>query len=113
MIVAVSIENAHLFGDVIPSIYRLRYHGFKQRQNYDVPCYKGMEYDTYDTPATTYIAWRDEENIVRGCVRLVPTTRPYMVEHLWPLAVTGALPRTPDVWEASRMCIDKSLLPGR
>jgi acyl homoserine lactone synthase len=114
VILAVSIENAHLYGDVIPSIYRLRYHGFKQRQNYDVPCYNGMEYDAYDTPATTYIAWRDDDGVVRGCARLFPTTRPYMIEHLWPGSVAGMpLPRRPDVWEASRMCIDKSLPPQR
>ena len=114
MILAVSIENAHHYGDVIPSIYRLRYHGFKQRQDYDVPSYKGMEYDTYDTPATTYIAWRDECNIVRGCARLFPTTQPYMIEHLWPDAVANRnLPKSPYIWEASRMCIDKNLPPQR
>lgn len=114
MILAVSIENAHLYGDIIPSVYRLRYRGFKERQNYDVPSFKDMEYDTYDTPATTYLTWRDEENVVRACVRVVPTTRPYMIEHLWPGAVTHVpLPRSEDVWEASRMCIDKSLSPPR
>lgn len=114
MILAVSIENAHLYGDVIPSIYRLRYHGFKQRQDYNVPSYNGMEYDAYDTPATTYIAWRDEENVVRGCARLFPTTQPYMIEHLWPQSVAyEPLPRSPKIWEASRMCIDKSLPPQR
>lgn len=114
MILAVSIENAHLYGDVIPSIYRLRYHGFKQRQDYDVPSFNGMEYDTYDTPATTYIAWRDENNVVRGCARLFPTTRPYMIENLWPDAVANrSLPKRPDVWEASRMCIDKNQSPER
>ncbi len=114
MLFAVSIENAHLYGDVIPSVYRLRYHGFKQRQNYDVPCYNGMEYDAYDTPATTYIGWRDEDGVVRGCARLFPTTRSYMIEQLWPEAVTAVpLPKRPDVWEASRMCIDKNLPPQR
>jgi len=110
MIIAASIENAHFYGDIIPSMYRLRYHGFKQRQNYNVPSYRDMEYDAYDTPATTYLVWRDKNKIVRGCARLFPTTRPYMIEELWPEALNGApLPKMPDVWEASRMCIDKRL----
>lgn len=110
MIVAVSIENAHLFGDVLPSQYRLRHHGFKERQNYAVPSYRGMEYDAYDTPGTVYLVWRDEKEIARGCARIVPTTLPYMIEELWPEAVQNLpLPKDPRVWEASRMCIDKSM----
>lgn len=110
MINAVSIENAHFYGDILPSQYRLRHHGFKERQNYNVPSYKGMEFDAYDTPATVYLVWRDENNVARGCARLVPTTLPYMIEEIWPRAVeTGPLPKRADVWEASRMCIDRSL----
>ncbi|WP_081604779.1 acyl-homoserine-lactone synthase [Micavibrio aeruginosavorus] len=110
MIITVSIENAHLYGDILPSIYRLRYRGFKQRQNYDVPEYKGMEYDAYDTPATTYLAWRDDNQIVRGCARLFPTSRPYMIEDLWPDLIQSIdKPKCDNVWEASRLCIDKDL----
>lgn len=112
MILAVSIENAHLYGDVLPSIYKLRYRGFKERQNYQVPSYKGMEYDAYDTPATTYLAWRDDAGVVRGCARLFPTTLPYMIEEIWPeLLGTTPAPKNKDIWEASRLCIDKSLSP--
>jgi N-acyl-L-homoserine lactone synthetase len=110
MIIATSIENAHLYGDILPSIFRLRHQGFKQRQNYDVPYFKDMEYDTYDTPATTYLAWRDQDGIVRGCTRLFPTTRPYMIEELWPNSLnTVPLPKSQNVWEASRFCIDKNI----
>jgi len=111
MIISVSIENSHLYGDVIPSIFRLRYQGFKERQNYDVPSYKNMEYDTYDTPATTYLAWRDADSIVRGCIRLFPTTRPYMIEELWPKTIYEHLhlPKEDSIWEASRICIDRTL----
>ncbi len=110
MIIAASIENAHLYGDVIPSIFRLRHQGFKQRQNYDVPYFKDMEYDAYDTPATTYLAWRDDDDVVRGCTRLFPTTRPYMIEEIWPHSLQNMTPpKSPYIWEASRFCIDKEL----
>ena len=109
MVVAVSIENAHEYGDIIPSIYRLRHQAFQVRQSYDVPFYKDMEYDAYDTPATTYLACRDNAGVVRGCTRLFPTTRPYMIEHLWPDAVTNIpLPHAENIWECSRFCIDKN-----
>ncbi len=110
MIIATSIEDAHLYGDVLPAMHRLRYRGFKERQNYDVPHYNGMEYDAYDTPATTYLIWRGEDDIVRGCARLFPTTLPYMIEEIWPHALEdGRIPKSPSIWEASRMCIDKTL----
>ena len=110
MIIAASIENAHLFGDILPSILKLRHQGFKQRQNYDVPSYKEMEYDIYDNPATIYLAWRDDAGTVRGCSRLIPTTQPYMIKALWPQSLSyTSLPQSPAVWEASRFCIDKTL----
>ncbi len=110
MIIATSVEDFHLHGDILPSIYRLRHQGFKQRQDYDVPDYNGMEYDAYDTPATTYLAWKDNNGVVRGCTRLFPTTRPYMIEDLWPETVTSIkLPKSNTIWEASRFCIDKTL----
>lgn len=110
MISVVSVENAHLHGDVIPSIYKLRYQGFKVRQNYDVPSYNGMEYDGYDTPVARYLVWRDNQGIVRGCARISPTTYPYMIEDLWPESVQQIeLPKQEDVWEASRFCIDNTL----
>ncbi len=103
-------REAHLYGDVLPEMHRLRYRGFKERQNYDVPHYKGMEFDAYDTPATTYLIWRGEDRVVRGCARLFPTTLPYMIEEVWPHALSqGKLPKTASIWEASRMCIDKTL----
>ncbi len=109
MVVAVSIENAHEYGDIIPSIYRLRHQAFQVRQSYDVPFYNGMEYDVYDTPATTYLACRDDAGVVRGCTRLFPTTRPYMIENIWPDAITSMpLPHAENIWECSRFCIDKN-----
>lgn len=112
MILAVTIENAHLYGDIIPSMYKLRHQGFKERQNYDVPSYRGMEYDAYDNPGTRYLVWRDENNVVRGCARLFPTALPYMIEEIWPeLLGNMPAPKEWDIWESSRLCIDKSLSP--
>ena len=112
MLYAVNIENAHHFGDVLPQLFRLRFRQFKERQGYDIPFYKDMEYDQYDTLATTYLVWIDERTrAVHGTSRLNPTDRPYMLKDLWPDMVEGPLPRSPHVWEGTRICIDKAL-PG-
>ncbi len=110
MALVVSIENAHLHGDVIPSMLRLRYKEFKVRQDYNIPVFKEMEYDTYDTPAASYIVWRDAQGCVRGCSRMAPTDRAYMIRDLWPDMVSKIpLPDGGAIWESSRFCIDSGL----
>lgn len=110
MIECVTIETAHLFGDAIASQYRLRHKVFIQRQNYNVPTWHGMEYDQYDTPATIYCIWRDDQGIARGVARIHPTDRPYMIKDLWPQMVTKMpLPSGPAVWEATRLGVDQDL----
>lgn len=111
MLNIITQENAHMFGDAMPSMYRLRYRAFIVRQDYKVHSIRKMEYDAYDTPAAAYLVWRDAGQVVRGCTRLSPTTRPYMIQDLWPELVDGPLPSAPDVWEASRFCVDKDIQP--
>jgi acyl homoserine lactone synthase len=109
MLHAINIENAHEYGNVLPQLHRLRYRQFKERQSYNVPVYNGMEYDQYDTLATVYLVWLDGHRTVRGCSRLNPTHRPYMLKDLWPHMADRPLPRSPFVWEGTRICIEKEL----
>ncbi|MBB2158289.1 autoinducer synthase [Gluconacetobacter diazotrophicus] len=97
-------------GTALLDQYRFRYKQFVMREKWDVPNYRGMEYDQFDTPAATYLVWRDEEGSVRGLVRLLPTTCPYMTESLWPELIpdTGA-PRSPEIWENTRFAVDGEL----
>jgi len=82
---------------------------FVERQNWNVPSYKQIEYDEFDTPAATYILTVDENDRALGATRLVPTTRPYMVASLWPDLVSVELPRCDSVWEASRFVCERNL----
>ncbi len=110
MIEAITLETAHLLGDALPMMFRLRHKLFIERQDYQTPTLRGMEWDQYDTPAAVYLLWRDDAGAVRGVARLIPTTFPYMIKELWPhLIEGGALPSRPDVWELSRMGVDRDL----
>jgi N-acyl-L-homoserine lactone synthetase len=113
MIECFDFASAHHFGNVLAEQFRLRHRVFVQRASYDVPCWREMEYDRYDTPATTYLVWRDEGGIARGVSRLSPTDRPYMVKDVWPSMVSACpLPASTAVWEGTRFGVDKDLAPA-
>jgi N-acyl-L-homoserine lactone synthetase len=107
--IALNWETAHQHGEAWISHHRLRYRMFVERQRWNVPNYRQMEYDEFDTPAATYILIVDEQNQALGTARLIPTTRPYMVEALWPNLIDIELPHLPSIWEASRFGCDRDL----
>lgn len=107
--VCLNWETAHLHGEAWIAHHRLRYRLFVERQGWDVPAYRGMEFDEFDTPAAWYLLWLDGRGETRGAVRLLPTTRPYMMQKLWPQLVRGAPPAADAVWEATRFGCDRSL----
>lgn len=114
MIEGFSLKTAHLFGDALASQARLRYRTFVQHRDLPHKFYDGMEYDEFDTPAAVYLVWRDEETAVRGVMRILPTTEKYMFESYWPqLCQTRELPKNKDVWELSRVCVDRSFATSK
>lgn len=108
-LVRLSWETAHLYGETWISHHRLRHRLFVERQGWEVPSYRGMEHDEFDTPAAQYLLWSDNAGETRGVVRLLPTSRPYMLQKLWPDLVRGALPQSDSVWEATRFGCDSML----
>jgi len=113
MIDAITYETAHLLGDILPGIFRLRYQLFVEREGYNVPNHAGMEWDQFDTPVAVYLVWRDATAQPRAVARLIPTTFPYMLRELWPDLVTKQeLSSRPDCWELTRFGVARSL-PAR
>jgi acyl homoserine lactone synthase len=114
MIDAITLETAHHLGDALASMHRLRHRVFVERQKYNVPTYRNMEWDQFDTPAAVYLVWRDEQGEARAVTRLIPTTLPYMIQELWADLVDGeALPSHDRIWEATRFGIDRGLSPDK
>ncbi|SPP92872.1 Autoinducer synthetase family protein (fragment) [Bradyrhizobium vignae] len=114
MIEALSLATAHHFQDALSSQARLRHEVFVLRRGLSHSSYDGLEFDEFDTPAAKYLVWRDEHKVVRGLVRLLPTTLPYMLKSYWPHLVEGQdLPSTPGIVEITRVCVDKRLPPDR
>ncbi|MFG3594505.1 acyl-homoserine-lactone synthase [Bradyrhizobium sp. RDI18] len=96
MIEAFSIATAHLHQDALASQARLRHEVFVRRRGLPHSSYEGLEFDEFDAPAAKYLVWRDEDRVVRGLARLLPTTRPYMLSSYWShLVEDGNLPASP------------------
>ena len=110
-IVCLSWETAHLYGEAWVSHHRLRYRAFVERQAWNIPSHNGLEYDQFDTPAAKYILWLDKNGQARGATRLIPTTRPYMLQTVWPHLMIRRPPESDDIWEASRFACDHDLDP--
>lgn len=109
MIEAFSWNGAHLAQDGLSAQARLRHRVFVERRGLPHMTFDGMEYDVFDTPAAVYLVWRDETREARGLIRLLPTTRPYMLQTFWPEMVEeGEPPVSPAIWEITRVCVDKS-----
>jgi len=106
---SVTWATAHQHGEAWISHHQLRYRMFVERQKWDVPSYNQIEYDEFDTPAATYILTVDDHDRALGTTRLIATTRPYMVEKLWPGLIEIDLPHCDSIWEASRFGCDPEL----
>jgi acyl homoserine lactone synthase len=102
-------NNYHLPGNLMIGQHRLRYQAIIERQAWDVPSLRELEYDQYDTLAAVYIICADARGQVLGSARLCPTTRPYMLKEVFSHLVEGDLPASDRVWEGSRFCVDKNL----
>jgi N-acyl-L-homoserine lactone synthetase len=104
--------TAHRFQDAMASQARLRFQVFVHARGLQHLHYDGLEYDEFDTPSAVYLVWRDANFAVRGLIRLLRTDRPYMLKNYWPWLVTArSLPEASDVWEMTRVCVDRTVEP--
>lgn len=72
-----------------------------------------LEVDEYDNDHAVYLMARDEASgDHRGSVRLLPTTRPHMLEEVFGALCLDGPPQRDDIWEISRLVTSPTGLPG-
>ncbi len=115
MIECVNVESNHFFPrNPIYEQHKLRYKSIVKRQEWEVPYIRGMEYDSYDTPAAHYLINRDSKGHATGVSRLCSTARPYMLEEHFPHLITKTnIPKSDNIWETTRFCVDSTLPPDQ
>lgn len=97
------------FAADLAEMYRLRYHVFKERLDWDVHVSGDMEIDEFDALHPTYLLQRAHDGGVQGCVRLLPSTGPTMLRDTFQVLLEGvAAPASSTIWESSRFALDIS-----
>lgn len=116
-----SFENMHKHGELMVNLLKARKQSFIVQNNWDLPEVAGMEYDQYDTPASSWIAVHEGERVLAG-VRITPTTArcgmySYMVRDAQKGMLTS-IPRNllfeeapidPRVYDATRVFVSKDV----
>lgn len=109
------IEGArpHLADAVLRNMFEARKRVFVDLLGWDVPVLaERYEMDQFDTPHALYLVLTDRAGGHRASARLLPTTRPHILEGLYASLCDGPVPRGDDIYEITRFCLERTL-PAR
>jgi len=115
MIVVVEPHNADKHLHLLDQMFRLRARIFHDRLGWDVEVTGGRERDKYDDEAPVYLIYADDHSmVVKGCLRLLPTTGPTVLAEVFSDTLPDAVHLSaPMIWECTRFCVDERILgPG-
>ncbi len=85
------------------SVSSYRHKLFVEMLGWELQTRDGMELDQFDRKDTVYVVSQDEDGLVNGCARLLPTHRPYLLGEVFPQLMNGQeVPCSPEIWELSR-----------
>ncbi|WP_343611836.1 acyl-homoserine-lactone synthase [Novosphingobium sp.] len=77
---------------------------------WDVPVLAGQyEVDQFDNSHANYIILAEPDGNHLGSARLLPTTRPHILDSFYADLCDEAPPRDPDIVEITRFCLDRRL----
>jgi len=97
--------------DALPrAMFEARKRVFVDLLGWDVPVLGGRyERDQFDTPDASYLMLAGDDGRHRASARLLPTTRPHILDTLFAELCDEPLPRGETVYEITRFCLDRSL----
>ncbi|MES2948475.1 MAG: acyl-homoserine-lactone synthase [Pseudomonadota bacterium] len=94
---------ADLSSEIMAGVARYRHRVFVEKLGWQLQCENALEYDQFDRDDTVYVVAHNKGGEVVGTARLLPTTRPYLLDEVFPQLLHGVTPpHSPDVWELSR-----------
>jgi acyl-homoserine lactone synthase len=95
---------------VLRAMFAARKRVFVDLLKWDVPVLAGAyEVDQFDDVHARYLVLADAEGAHLGSTRLLPTTRPHLLDSLYPELCADEPPRGSDIFEVTRFCLERSL----
>jgi acyl homoserine lactone synthase len=103
MMTVLSSTRSQLSSMAEEELASYRYAIFVETLQWQLPAENGREFDQFDRPDTRYVIARDAQGLICGCARLLPTTRAYLLDEVFPGLMNGQpAPHDAQVWELSR-----------
>ncbi len=107
MLILIDPSNYEFHRHDLDNMYRLRHKVFFEKLKWDVTSNHGMEKDEYDEKHATYIIYKDERGIVRGCIRLIEMINPCMFDGPFRFLLPNLENfKKVGCWEQSRLAVD-------
>ena len=95
---------------VLRAMFAARKSVFVDLLKWDVPVIDGRyEIDQFDDEHATYLVLTDAEGGHLGSARLLPTTRPHILDSLYADLCEAPPPSGPTIFEITRFCLDRGL----
>lgn len=110
MHIRTALQNTGIADQVLRRMFQARKRVFVDALGWDIPVLDGTyEIDQFDSSCATYIIVTDAHGRHRASARLLLTDRPHILGDLFPYLCDGPIPRSPQLREITRFCIDPDL----
>lgn len=110
MVRTISSDNRTREHVALRSMFAARKRVFVDLLKWDLPVLAGrFEVDHFDDPHATYLVVTDPAGGHLASARLLPTTRPALLDSLFPFLVAGPVPKGPDIAEITRFCLSRDV----
>lgn len=94
---------------LLQAMFKARKQIFVDLLRWDVPVLEGRyEIDQFDDEHAVYLIMADAAGEHLGSARLLPTTRPHILDSLFPSLCAGDPPRSPECFEITRFCLGRN-----
>jgi N-acyl-L-homoserine lactone synthetase len=94
---------------LLQAMFEARKQVFVDLLKWDVPVLDGRyEIDQFDDEHATYLIVTDPAGLHLGSARLLPTSRPHILDSLFPSLCAGDPPRGADCYEITRFCLGRN-----
>lgn len=103
MIHVVGSHNAKDYKNHLSTLWQQRYSIFVEKMGWNLNCQEGIERDQFDHEETVYLLNIDNQNRLKGAMRLLPTDQKHLMTETFSHLCNDGVPRGEGIWEVSRL----------